>query len=250
MSSTSKAPERDVAHRPFAVLLASAPPSQTRRTINTGFVSLVIHTAIGAGMIWATAAMATETEDEEEPEIVELIQEMENVPPPPPPPPDVEAPMPEVITFQTLQVPTVILSDLPPPAASFEFRASDFTGQGVAANDASGRDSTEVSADIPTFTPMTQRPELLNADEVTRVLVREYPALLRDAGVGGTVVVWIYLDTQGAVQNTKVNVTSGYDQLDVAALAVANTMRFTPAYNRDQKVPVWVQIPVTFRVDN
>jgi TonB family protein len=36
--------------------------------------------------------------------------------------------------------------------------------------------------------------------------------------------------------------------MDDAALKVGQTMKFTPAFNRDLKVPVWVSIPVTFRI--
>ena len=37
-------------------------------------------------------------------------------------------------------------------------------------------------------------------------------------------------------------------KLDEAALKVANLYRFSPAINRDTKVPVWVSFPVTFQV--
>jgi len=36
--------------------------------------------------------------------------------------------------------------------------------------------------------------------------------------------------------------------LDQAALTVADTYEFTPALNRDKKVKVWVQFPITFEV--
>jgi len=45
----------------------------------------------------------------------------------------------------------------------------------------------------PVFTPMTQRPELTNRDEVIQALIREYPANLRDLGIGGQVVVWFII---------------------------------------------------------
>jgi protein TonB len=156
--------------------------------------------------------------------------------------------------FQTLSIPTVIPPDIPPPASSFAFRASDFTGEGVRGGVAAGRaaaanDSVApVSRETPSFTPHTVRPELTNMDEVQRALVREYPPMLRDAQIGGTVEVWLFIDTEGKVDNSKIQKPSGYPMLDAAALNVANTMRFTPAYNRDQKVPVWVSIPITFRV--
>ena len=40
--------------------------------------------------------------------------------------------------------------------------------------------------------------------------------------------------------------SSGHDALDEAAAKVAEIMQFSPALNRDQKVQVWVQIPITF----
>ena len=56
----------------------------------------------------------------------------------------------------------------------------------------SGRDEEADLAAAPTFTPMTVRPRLLNPDEVARLLVDHYPALLRNAGIGGTVRVWFW----------------------------------------------------------
>ena len=38
--------------------------------------------------------------------------------------------------------------------------------------------------------------------------------------------------------------------LDDAALESANEFSFTPALNRDKRVPVWIQIPITFSVKN
>jgi protein TonB len=83
---------------------------------------------------------------------------------------------------------------------------------------------------------------------VGRALEREYPPLLRDAGIGGTVVVYLFIDEEGTVQNTRVNQSSGHTSLDEAALRVGSVMRFSPAMNRDKKVPVWVSLPITFQV--
>jgi periplasmic protein TonB len=98
----------------------------------------------------------------------------------------------------------------------------------------------------PTFTPMTVRPELQNQPEVQRALVRNYPPLLRDAGIGGTPVVWFFIDENGRVLRTQLSRPSGYPALDEAAIAVAQVMRFSPALNRDRRVQVWVEIPIVF----
>jgi periplasmic protein TonB len=98
----------------------------------------------------------------------------------------------------------------------------------------------------PTFTPMTVRPELQNTREVQRALERTYPPLLRDAGIGGTPVVWFFIDENGRVLRTQLSKSSGYDALDAAAIQVANVMQFSPALNRDKRVQVWVEIPIVF----
>lgn len=98
----------------------------------------------------------------------------------------------------------------------------------------------------PTFTPMTVRPEVRNRAEVERALEREYPPLLRDAGIGGTVDVWFFIDEEGRIVNTVVDKTSGHTALDDAALKVADIIEFTPALNREKRVPVWISLPITF----
>jgi protein TonB len=98
----------------------------------------------------------------------------------------------------------------------------------------------------PVFTPMTVRPELLNRPEVQRALVRNYPPLLRDAGIGGSPTVHFFIDENGRVLRRLLSQESGYPALDEAAMAVAEVMRFSPALNRDKKVQVWVEIPIIF----
>jgi TonB family protein len=103
----------------------------------------------------------------------------------------------------------------------------------------------DISA-TPTFTPFTVRPDIRNREEVARALEREYPPLLRGAGIGGSVQVWFFIDETGQVQRVVLNETSGHEALDEAALRVAATIAFTPALNRDRQVPVWISLPITF----
>ena len=110
----------------------------------------------------------------------------------------------------------------------------------------------EVALDVsaaPMIVPHTVKPAYTNAAEVMRALEREYPPLLRDAGIGGTVQVWFFIDENGAVQKQVVQVSSGHQALDDAALRVAPVFRFTPALNRDKAVAVWISLPITFRTN-
>ncbi|HEX6135277.1 MAG TPA: M56 family metallopeptidase [Longimicrobiales bacterium] len=109
--------------------------------------------------------------------------------------------------------------------------------------------ATDTPPATPTFTPMTRRPELVNREEVMRALVRNYPPLLRDAGISGRPSIYVFVDTTGTVTRTMVARSSGYPALDEAALHVAGTMRFEPALNRARKVAVWIQLPIVFSTD-
>lgn len=101
----------------------------------------------------------------------------------------------------------------------------------------------------PTITPYTLRPRVKNRSAVARALEREYPPLLRDAGIDGRVVVWFFIDEEGHVQETRIHESSGQRALDAAALEVADVFEFTPALNMDERVPVWIHVPIVFDAD-
>lgn len=110
----------------------------------------------------------------------------------------------------------------PPPSAAFDDRAE-------------------------MFTPYTVAPSLRNPEAVERILQREYPSILRDAGIGGQVQLLVHIDEAGRVQEARVGESSGHPQLDAAALRAVEDFQFRPALNLDRNVPVWISLPVTFR---
>jgi len=111
----------------------------------------------------------------------------------------------------------------------------------------SGQEGVDV-ADSPVFTPFTVRPDITNRDVIARAMEAEYPPLLRDSGIGGTATFWFFIDEAGTVQKVRLNASSGHQALDDAALRVARMIEFTPALNRDHRVPVWISLPITFTV--
>lgn len=100
----------------------------------------------------------------------------------------------------------------------------------------------------PAFTPFTRAPALLNDEEVARAIRSNYPTVLRDAEIGGEVLLWFFIDEEGAVLQARVAESSGYESMDQAAVTVAPVFRFRPAYNRDLPAKVWVQLPIIFTV--
>ena len=98
----------------------------------------------------------------------------------------------------------------------------------------------------PTWTSVDVLPLLRNSEEVQQSLVREYPPLLRDAGVGGTVVLWFFVNEAGEVVKNQIHTSSGHAALDEAALRVAGHYEFSPATNDGKPVPVWVSLGINF----
>ena len=190
----------------------------------------VIHFSVFA--FWPELTAADISYSATELEAIELPPEIEI----PPPPQAIARPATPVIATTAIDeditiAPTTFednpIEALPPPPAE--------------------RTQTDISA-APTFTPFTVAPSILNRDEVVRTMEREYPPLLRDAGIGGTVKVYFFIDETGKVGDYRIDQTSGHTALDDAALKVASVYRFSPALNRDKRVPVWVSFGITFQV--
>ena len=104
-------------------------------------------------------------------------------------------------------------------------------------------------SDRPTLIPYDTAPAMLNQAEVLRVLEREYPRTLKDAGIEGRVELWIYVSEQGVPERFEIKTSSGNPLLDEAAGQVVPAMRFSPAMNRDKVTAVWVSQWVTFQVN-
>jgi periplasmic protein TonB len=251
--SATRHREGDASADPFAsVLFSSLPERDLRSAAKTTAWSVAVHACIVAALLWATSHTIG-ANAEEGPINIGLPEE----PPPPlptplPPPPDPTAPAPvEVpIGFRTLTVPDIVPPNIPPP--QFGDRITDdrdFTGEGIEGGRRDGTPGARPQSDLaagPIFTPSTVEPELKNTAEVERALVRMYPPLLRDSGIGGTVMMWFLIDETGRVVKTQLKESSGHAQLDEAAARVASVMEFVPAKNRDHNVPVWVAIPIMF----
>lgn len=215
---------------------------------STTTASVLLHGSIVAGMIYASL-LAPEALTEEAEEDVEFIEIVETEPPPPPEAQEAAPPPPPPQGFQELAVPTVVPPELPALDFGPAVSAADFSGLGDRSGIAASVSDSVPTVDptTPTFTPYEVAPEVRNVDQVRQALTREYPAVLRDAGIGGTVVMWFFINDQGVVENVQVNQSSGFDQLDAAALAVADVFEFTPAINQNEQVAVWISIPITFQ---
>ena len=88
------------------------------------------------------------------------------------------------------------------------------------------------------FVAVEEEPRLL------RIEPPQYPALAREAGVEGTVVVRALVGKDGKVKKTIL--ISGNPMLADAAMECGRTAVFTPAMQQKKPVEVWVQLPIEF----
>ncbi len=205
-----------------------------KRSFSSWFWSSMIAATVVHFMLfqfWPTLTAEDVSFTVEELETIELPPEIEIPPPPerisrPATPVMASADIDEDITIAPTTFEENPVEDLPPPPIEAV---------------------VDVSA-APVFTPYTVKPEIRNVRAVVQAMERAYPPILRDAGIGGQVVVWFFISEDGVVLDKRIDKSSGHPQLDEAALSVADVYRFTPALNRDQKVKVWIQIPITFQV--
>ena len=75
-----------------------------------------------------------------------------------------------------------------------------------------------------------------------------YPEIAQEAGIEGTVVVQVFVDKKGRVQDTLILKGIPNTGLDEAATTAIRKVRFRPAKQRERAVGVWISIPVNFRL--
>ena len=101
---------------------------------------------------------------------------------------------------------------------------------------------------LPPFEPGGSTfPELVDREADQKLIRRYYPPRLLERGVGGRVLVQLWVDSTGAVDLIKVREGSGVPELDKAALRAASDLRFVPALRLGVPVGTWVEFPLVFR---
>ncbi len=92
--------------------------------------------------------------------------------------------------------------------------------------------------------PVTLPPEHQACND--RQVARHYPALLRDRGIEGRVVVRVKVDEDGRAAEVLVQGPSGWRLLDEAARQVAAACPYVAARRGDERLVAWIEYPVRF----
>lgn len=239
----------------------------------TIIVSVLLHVLLGAAAYAGGLGQDRAKQKKEElVDFMELEEEKqeeqkeepkpEEPPPPPPPAPEEAAPPPVVKGFQELvppEEPPAKIPDVDPTqqAANVE----DFSGVGQAGGVAKGveggvaQDVSEREAPVDEGTyelaAVEERPELTNRRALVSAIERNYPPLLRDAGVSGTVTVRFRVNEDGTVDSGSITVeNSTHDAFGDAAKRAVERARFRPAKVGGRAVKVWVVLPVNFQLSS
>ncbi|MDE2876649.1 MAG: M56 family metallopeptidase [Gemmatimonadota bacterium] len=133
-------------------------------------------------------------------------------------------------------------TDAPLPVVSLPTTPSPYT----AAYEVPPVPSDASVMEAPQYVDHTTRPELANRWQVKKTLEDKYPAALRDAGIGGTTVLYLFVNTDGTVSETIVKTSSGHPSLDWAAVQAAKSARFLPASNEGLPVGIWIEMEMPF----
>jgi TonB family protein len=230
-------------------------------------ISVVLHAVIVGG---ALAAGVGDTPLSRKPvELVDFVDipdepvepepEMEE-PEPPPPEPEPAAPPPVAKGFQTIVPPAEPPPTIAPPNPNEQrVNVEDFSGigkeGGVAKGVAEGVQQSTVERTAPPdqgtyeLSAVEELPRLSNGADFGRQLERNYPPLLRDARVSGTVTVRFRVNEDGRVDAESISISnSTHEQFNDPTIRAVRAMRFRPARVNNRPVRVWVEQPIQWTV--
>ena len=199
--------------------------------------SLIIHSAvIGAAVLATLSARQNTSGVSADTTLVFLAPPPEQ--PPPPPQPELSVPLKG---FQTVDVPAVIPTAIPPVTLQERFDPKHFSGVGVEG----GRgDGVEPGSDqVYAATAVDEQPLLLAAPPPV------YPALLRDAGITGRVLLQAVIDTTGRVDPGSVKVLRTPNPgFEIPSRQWILKALFRPARLGGRLVRVIVDLPLDFSI--
>lgn len=218
-------------------LFASDRKPDARGFTRGGLISLLVHSAVIGGAIFATlSARQSAGAAKIDTALVYLPQEPQHETPPPP---DLQVPLKG---FQTVAVPATIPTAIPPVDLQEHFDPKDFSGVGVEGGTATG--VTPPSGDqVYSTLQVDQPPALLSAPP----LDRDYPTLLRQAGIKGRVVIEAVIDTTGKAELTSIEVVqTPHPGFNEAAKRWMTRALFRPARKDGKPVRVLVRQAIDY----
>lgn len=76
-----------------------------------------------------------------------------------------------------------------------------------------------------------------------------YPRMSRRLGEQGTVVLRVFINTEGRAEQAEVRTSSGFGRLDEAALETVRRWRYVPGQRAGVAEAMWFNVPIRFVLD-
>jgi periplasmic protein TonB len=76
-----------------------------------------------------------------------------------------------------------------------------------------------------------------------------YPSMSRRMGEQGTVLLRVFINTDGRAEKAEIRTSSGYSRLDEAALATVQRWRYVPGKRAGVAEAMWFNVPIRFLLD-
>ena len=166
-----------------------------------------------------------------------------------PPMPDIPAPPVQIEATPPIAAATTPLRFDPPGAAAVDQNVAAARPVAIAAVTTSAATAPTTPPPVLPTPASADSPAQLPADHracSTQQTARHYPAMLRERGIQGQVVLRVKVDADGHAAEVVVAGGSGWRLLDEAARRVAESCPFIPARRGDQRLVSWVEYPVRF----
>ena len=198
------------------------------RLRNTVAVVLLVH----AGLLWVAQHELAELPTSNESSQVMMADVVSDIPNAAPLNPAKSSPQPAPILTPTKRVSKPDAPALTPNSSN----AQETTAASTAAAPATASGDTGAPSLIG---PSADADYLKNPPPA-------YPRASRRLGEQGTVIVRVFISTQGLPEKAEVRTSSGFARLDQAALEAVQRWRFVPGRRSGTPEAMWFNIPVRF----
>jgi protein TonB len=165
----------------------------------------------------------------------------------------------EQVVIQMDEIPETrqLVRPPPPPRPAVPIETDDADVPDDVTIESTDLDFDDVTFDLPpapaqmaTEVPLEEEPiefwAVEDKPEITKQIAPLYPEVARKAGIQGTILVRVLIGVNGKVQ--KAEVLRGKTIFHKAALKAVKGYEFSPARQNDRPVPVWMALPIRFRL--
>ncbi len=222
----------------FDNLIESQKKMNLRQGSTASIFSLIFHTAVVAGAIYATLSAGETDQDVRIDTAMVYLSEKQEEKPEEPPKVVLDVPLKG---FQTVLAPTQIPTDIPPINLNEQFDPRDYSGVGVEGGLATGLEPT--GGQVYLESVVEEKPEPLSGPPL------QYPELLRQAQIQGRVLVEAIIDTMGRAEPSSIKIVqSPHPGFDQSATTYMRQALFRPARVHGRPVRVLVRLPIDFKL--